>query len=71
MNDDSSMAWPTRNAVNLADYIKGHLESVKDEGSHIDTGGGMGERDMWVKVEGREFLVTVKECMRKCLADGA
>lgn len=62
MSDTRTVSWPTKDAMTLADYIKGHLESVKDEGSHIDAGGGFGARDIWVMVEGREFMVTVKEC---------
>jgi hypothetical protein len=53
---------PTGETMSVANYIKGALSMVKDEGTAIDAGGGMGQRDMWVKIDGKEFLVTVKEC---------
>lgn len=53
---------PTGDTMSVAKYITGALSLVKDEGSGIDTGGGSGKRDLWVTIEGKEFIVTVKEC---------
>lgn len=55
------MEKPSGDAMSLASYIKGHLESVADEGSHIDSGFGLRRSDMWVVVEGRTFLVSIQD----------
>jgi hypothetical protein len=50
----------TREAYSLALEIKGFLQSVKDADTSIDSGGGLGEADLWVKVQGVEYHISVK-----------
>lgn len=52
---------PSGDAMSIAKYIIGALSLVKDENTHIDTGGGFSSRDLWVKVDGKEFFISVKE----------
>lgn len=59
-DEDCQPHPPGKDAMSLANYIKGALLAVKDEGSSIDTGGGFGARDLWVKIDGNEFMVSVK-----------
>ena len=40
-------------------YVRNALEIVKDERTVIDTGGGEFVRDLWVKIEGDEFFITI------------
>jgi hypothetical protein len=49
----------------LADFLKA---SVADADTAVDTGCGFGQFDLWVKVGGEEFFVTVK---KTCKADAA
>ena len=44
----------------LAGYIERALRAVQDEDRTIDSGGGMGGRDLWVTIEGREYCITVR-----------
>lgn len=55
---DSKM--PTRDIISVSDFIRGHLEHIKDEGSAIDIGKGFGLRDLWVTIDGVEYFVTVR-----------
>ncbi len=62
MNDKLSFIDPPSGEVmSVATYIKGALGLVADEGTGIDTGGGFSQRDMWVKIDGKEFMITVSE----------
>lgn len=56
-----SFKAPTDDAVKLAEEVRGFLVSAK---SAVITGagGGMGCRDMWAKIAGKEYFVSVKEC---------
>lgn len=53
-------------ASRIADFLQGE---VADKGTGIDSGGGFGQRDLWVKVGGIEYLITVRltaaEAMRR------
>lgn len=51
-------SWDKR-PVSLALEIRSFLESVKDEGTHIDSGTDGVTGDLWVKVGGVEYTVTV------------
>lgn len=37
------------------------LKPMYDEGTTPDTGAGLGSADMWIKVGGIEYVITVKE----------
>lgn len=43
----------------VASYVRNALEIVKDERTAVDSGGGEFVRDLWVKIEGDEFLITI------------
>lgn len=49
-------------AAQVRNLIREMLSSQVDEGSSMDTGGGMGQADLWAKFGGREFRITVKPC---------
>ncbi len=48
------------NAYSLARELKEMLNSIKDEGTAIDSGGGAGGADLWVKVQGVEYAITIR-----------
>lgn len=48
-----------RDVFSLSAFIKGHLEPIAD--GPLDTGGGFGQRDMWVKIEGVEYFISIKK----------
>lgn len=56
---------PSGNTMSIAKYVRNALELVKDERTSIDSGGGFGCCDLWVKIDGREFFITIKECRPK------
>ena len=47
-------------AGSIRDLIKEMLQSQADEGSSADTGGGMGEADLWMSFGGVEYYISVK-----------
>ncbi len=47
--------------MHFAELLRTFLEEEKDEGTHVDRGGGMGQVDYWVKVNGVEYFITVKK----------
>lgn len=48
-------------AASLRDEISDLLQTVRDHGTVSDTGGGMGQADLWVTVQGVEYFVTVRK----------
>lgn len=50
----------------IATEIRDFLHSVKDEGSSIDSGAGNGSADLWVKVQGVEYLITIAPNLKVC-----
>lgn len=36
------------------------LKAVVDEGTSIDTGGGLGSRDIWATIDGTEYYISVR-----------
>ena len=48
-------------AASIRDEIRGYLRSaVADAGSSLDSGGGFGEADVYVTVDGKEYVVIVR-----------
>jgi hypothetical protein len=48
-------------AASVRDEIRSVLrDTVVDHGSSMDGGGGFGGADLWIWVDGKEYLVTVK-----------
>lgn len=50
-----------QDVASLRDELIELLSTVRDEGTSCDTGGGMGQADLWVKVQGVEYFITVKK----------
>jgi len=57
--DFGSGDMPTKKFLDTCSRIEAALRSVADEGTNIDTGGGLGSRDFWVKIDGTEFFIQV------------
>lgn len=45
--------------------VREFLNSVKDEGTGIDSGTGDGQADLWVTVQGVEYYLTIKRSMKE------
>lgn len=58
--DFSSFDSPPAAALDFADQLRDWLETVKDAGTAIDSGGGFGARDLWVTVGGHEHFISIK-----------
>lgn len=54
----------------LAHEIRAFLMSVKDEGTGIDSGGGDGDADLWVKVQGVEYYINIRKSNTQLLKEG-
>ncbi len=55
--------WDNRARL-LSHEIMDYLESIKDDGSARDSGGGDGTADVWVTVGGTEFIINIKPANR-------
>lgn len=49
-----------KDAAQVRDLIREMLTTQVDHGSGMDTGGGFGTADLWVKFGGKEYFVSVK-----------
>lgn len=58
--DTGRLDYP-RDAASLRDEISELLNSVRDHGISSDTGGGMGQADLWVTVQGVEYFITIRK----------
>ena len=61
----------TKDAVTMAHELVALLEPIKDHGTEIDTGGGMGEADLWVKIGGVEWFITVRKSNNQIAKENA
>lgn len=50
-----------RKPLSLAHEIRGFLDSVKDQGTEIDSGTDGISGDLWVTIQGIEYLITIKK----------
>ena len=57
--ENSQLNYPI-GAAQVRDLIKAMIGTQVDHGSSMDTGGGFGQADLWVKFGGVEYLVLVK-----------
>lgn len=55
------MNKPSGDAMSLANYIKGALNAVIDEGAAIDSGLGFSRSDLWVTIEGKSFFISIQD----------
>lgn len=46
------------------------LASVADHGTSIDSGGGDGDADLWVKVQGVEYYINIRRSNAQIAKDG-
>ena len=61
MADNRSLDYPV-DAASIRDEIRGYLRSaVADAGTSLDSGGGFGEADVVVTVDGKRYLVIVRK----------
>lgn len=51
--------------------IQSLLHSIKDEGTEIDTGSGMGSADLWITSGGVEFFISVRLSNRQISKDAS
>lgn len=57
---------PSADCMAVGHMMRDWLEAaVADAGTKIDTGGGLGGYDLWVKVGGKELFITIKESDQK------
>jgi hypothetical protein len=54
----------------FAEEIAGFLRSVKDEGTSIDSGTDGASGDLWVTVQGVEYLIVVRKSHAQSLKEG-
>lgn len=59
-----------RKPLGLASELRGFLQTIKDEGTHIDSGGGDGTGDLWVTVQGVEYFIAVNKSNKQLIAEG-
>ena len=59
--DGSKLNYPG-NAAQVRDLIADQMRTQVDFGSAMDTGGGMGSADLWLSIDGAEYLVNVLRC---------
>lgn len=61
--------WDARPMV-LASEIRKFLLAIADEGTGIDSGGGDGRADLWVKIGGKEYFIQIAKSRKQQIADG-
>ena len=71
MSKDAGRLDYPLDAASLRDEISELLNSVRDNGTSSDTGGGMGQADLWVTVQGVEYFVTVRKSNNQLRREGA
>jgi len=49
-----------RDAASVRDTIKELIRSQIDHNTSMDTGGGMGQADLWASFGGQEYMITVR-----------
>lgn len=56
--------------LSLAHEIRSFLENLKDSGTSIDSGTGPRTADLWVKIGGVEYFVTVGPSNSQLIKEG-
>jgi hypothetical protein len=59
-----------RKPLSIAHEIRTFLDSVKDQGTEIDSGTDGVCGDLWVTIQGIEYLVTVKKSQGQLAREG-
>lgn len=68
--DTERLNYPL-DCASLRDEIRELLTSVRDHGTSSDGGGGMGQADLWVTVQGVEYFITVRKSNSQLRKDSA
>lgn len=55
----AGQGWDNRPFL-LMQELRAYLHAIQDHGTHIDIGGSDRTGDLWVTVDGVEYLVTVR-----------
>lgn len=59
-----------RRPLSLAYEIRGFLENIKDEGTSIDSGTDGSNGDLWVKIQGIEYFITLRKSNAQLAKEG-
>lgn len=59
-----------RKPISLAYEIRGFLETVKDEGTSIDSGTDGTSGDLWVTIQGIEYFITMRKSNAQLAKEG-
>ena len=59
-----------RGPLSLIHELREMLKSIIDHGTEIDSGGGDGMADLWAKVQGIEYYMTVRRSNAQLMKDG-
>lgn len=59
-----------RKPLSLAHEIRMFLDNVKDQGTEIDSGTDGTCGDLWVTIQGIEYLITVKKSNNQLAKEG-
>lgn len=68
MMDAIPNGWDRR-PVGLAHEISRFLESVKDQGTAIDSGTNGVTGDLWVTVQGVEYFITIQKSKKQLASE--
>jgi len=69
MMDMIPAEWDRR-PISLIYEIRGFLENVKDQGTSMDSGTNGTCGDLWVTIQGVEYLVTVQKSNAQLAKEG-
>lgn len=61
MNDINAehLDYP-QDAAQVRDLIRDMMQTQVDHGTSMDTGGGLGSADLWMKFGGKEYFISVQ-----------
>ena len=69
MLDTIPPEWDKR-PVLLAEEISSFLESIKDEGTGIDSGTDGNSGDLWLTVQGVEYWINIRKSNNQLVKEG-
>lgn len=69
LHDSIPSEWD-RAPLSIAHEIRGFLDGVKDQGTEIDSGTDGVNGDLWVTIQGIEYLVSVKKSNKQLVKEG-
>ena len=69
METASGQGWDM-SAMMLAQEISKFLQSIIDQGTSIDSGGGSGDADLWPKIGGVEYYINIRKSNNQLKKEG-